>query len=188
MSLAYAVTHMQNAYMHRYPFNDTARSTTVRDYSGNGFHAKALSGQGGFPPIFTGDRVRLNSEYQQYLVINRTLGQQLKTLSSFSVTVSINIATLNTQARLFEWGVLGGSVALRACHHDNRHRSLALSIHFLTNTFVAGGNNGKVALDPSLGKGDGHAAYGTPAYFAQTADGTWLNCLTHNLTIPLDSW
>lgn len=79
----------------------------MRDYSGRGFHAKAVSGRGGFLPTFTGDRMRLDSEHQQYLVINRTFGQTLKTLDSFSVMASINVASLDAIARLFEWGVLG---------------------------------------------------------------------------------
>ena len=84
-----------------------AGSRTVRDHSGRGFHAKAVSGRGGFLPTFTGDRMRLNSDYQQYLVINRTFGQTFKTLDSFSATASINVVSLDAISRLFEWGVLG---------------------------------------------------------------------------------
>lgn len=69
-----------------YAFNETAGSTQVRDYSGRGFTAAAL-GQ----PAFSGTSMRLSSASRQHLNIDMGLGEVVKTLESFTITLTIRL-------------------------------------------------------------------------------------------------
>lgn len=87
----------------RYPFNDTAGSASVTDYSGNGFHGTAI---GRTPPTFTSNTMILDSAQRQHVRIDRCLGPTLHSLfSSYSVTMSVRFNNLNRWPRLFTAGV-----------------------------------------------------------------------------------
>lgn len=96
-------------------FNETAGSSVVADYSGNGFQV--------FPrtdtdilPTFNGRTVRLVSAYRQFLVIDSVLGHSLKRTQSYTVTASFNLASIGDVMRLFDFWDLGTS-------HNRRMRA-----------------------------------------------------------------
>lgn len=64
------------------------------DYSGNGFHAQALTSQGGDLPTFSGHAVKLDAAHWQYLRIDPGFGPVLKGLDSFSVTATAKFKTV----------------------------------------------------------------------------------------------
>jgi hypothetical protein len=98
-----------------YAFNETAGSSQVLDYSGNGFHAK-LGGRS--PPIFTGGTVVLDAKQAQYLSIDPRVAPYLTGGGgSFSVTMSVLFKELQVWAPTFDFGVAGefGLPNTRAC-------------------------------------------------------------------------
>ena len=96
------IVHLRRS---RYPFNDTAGSVAATDYSGNGFHARA---GGRVLPSFTGASVVLAAGSAQFLSINSSFGPVLRTMNSFTVTVSFKLKQLSTWSRVFDFGSASG--------------------------------------------------------------------------------
>jgi hypothetical protein len=82
-------------------FNETAGSSQVLDYSGNGFHAAAIHG-----PSFSGTSVRLHSGSRQYLSIDKALAPVIKALDSFTVSVNVRLPHRSPmeRPRIFSFG------------------------------------------------------------------------------------
>lgn len=85
-------------HIYRYPFNETAGSAQVIDYSGNVFHAAAIHG-----PSFSGSSMGLR--WGQYLSIDTALAPVIKTLDSFTATFNVRIPQWSsTRPRVFNFG------------------------------------------------------------------------------------
>ena len=69
-----------------YAFNETIGSTQVVDYGSYGFTATAIG-----RPSFSGSSMQLSSGRRQHLSIDAALGSVIKTLDSFTVTLSIRL-------------------------------------------------------------------------------------------------
>ena len=87
-------TPVSASLIYRYKFNEAAGSaTTIADSSGNGFDAVGQANYGRLP-AFTGNSIRLDRTYNQYLRIDPDFGRVLQAQDSFSVTASIKLVNV----------------------------------------------------------------------------------------------
>lgn len=101
-------------FIHRYAFNETAGSSQVIDYSGNGFHAAAIRG-----PSFSGASMRVRSG--SYLSIDTALAPVIKSLDSFTIAVNIRLpaGSWGERPRIFNFGTSDDTASMAFFPFDN---------------------------------------------------------------------